>query len=235
MTVAEILAELKSLGNESTKRTFLRHGAQEPFFGVKIEDLKKIQKRVKTNHALALELFATGNSDAMYLAGLIADDAQMTKKDLERWVKQANWHMISECTVAWVAAGSPHGWELGLKWIDSKQEKIMGTGWSTLSSIVLTKPDEELDLAALKKLLTRVTKEIHTAPNRVRYSMNNFVIAVGCGVVKLKEAAEKAAAKIGQVEVDMGETSCQVPLAADYIAKVEARGSIGKKRKSAKC
>jgi 3-methyladenine DNA glycosylase AlkD len=235
MTVAEILAELESLGKDSIKRVWMKHGAKEPFFGVKVEDLKKIQKRVKTNHALALELFATGNSDAMYLAGLIADDAQMTKKDLERWAKQANWYMLSEYTVAWVAAGSPHGWAMGLKWIDSPTEKIAASGWSTLSSIVMSKPDEELDLAALKKLLARVTKEIHAAQNRVRHCMNHFVIAVGCGVLPLKEAALKAAAKIGKVQVDMGETSCQTPLATDYIAKVEARGTIGKKRKSAKC
>ena len=72
-TADEVVAELKTLGSESNKKVLVRHGAREPFYGVKIEDLKKIQKRIKKDHDLALALYDTGISDAMYLAGLIAD------------------------------------------------------------------------------------------------------------------------------------------------------------------
>ena len=235
MGAREILAELKSLGSESVKNIFRKHGAKEPFFGVKVEDLKKIQKRIKKDYQLALDLYETGNSDAMYLAGLIADDAKMTKKDLQRWVEQASWQMQSEYTVPWVAAGSPHGHELALKWIESPKESIATAGWATLSSLVATKPDDELDLAELKKLLQRVQKTIHAQLNRVRYVMNGFVIAVGCYVPDLTELALHVAEKIGSVEVDMNGTACKVPSAPEYIQKVKDRGTLGKKRKSAKC
>jgi hypothetical protein len=235
MNAAEIVEELRGLGSEPIRKIHLNHGAKEPVFGVKIEDLKKIQKRVKKDYRLALQLYDTGISDAMYLAGLIADDAQMTKKDLERWVKAASWGMISEYTVAWVAAGSKHGYELALKWIDSKQEQIAVSGWSTLSGIVTTKDDAELDIAELKRLLARVQKTIHQQPDHVRYVMNGFVIAVGASVPALTELALKAADKIGKVEVDMGNTACKVPDARQHIEKVRQRGSLGKKRKSAKC
>src|SRR5438132_981044 len=104
MTAQEIVQELKSHGSEATKKVLLKHGAKEPFFGVKIEDLKKIQKRIKKNHQLALELYDTGISDAMYLAGLIADDGQMTRKDLQRWVEQAYWYMGCGGQQAWTRA-----------------------------------------------------------------------------------------------------------------------------------
>src|SRR5262245_38535949 len=139
MTADDIVAELRSLGSESIKKVLLKHGAREPFFGVKVEDLKKIQKRIKMDYQLALDIYDTGISDAMYLAGLIADDARMTKKDLQRWVDQAYWSMISEYTVPWVASGSKHGHELALKWIESKKESIAGAGWATLSSLVATR------------------------------------------------------------------------------------------------
>jgi 3-methyladenine DNA glycosylase AlkD len=234
MTASQILQELRSLGSESNKRLLLKHGAKEPFLGVKIEELKKIQKRIKRDHQLALELYDTGISDAMYLAGLIADDQQMTKKDLHRWLKQASW-MVSDYTVPWVAAGSKHGRELALEWIDSKQERIAAAGWSTLSSLVTTRHDSELDIPELKKLLARVQKTIHQQPNHVRYMMNAFVIAVGSAVAPLTELALQTAAKIGKVTVDMGDTACKVPDATEYIKKVQKRGTIGKKRKSAKC
>src|SRR5438094_3778399 len=185
MNAAEIVSELRSLGNEGYKKIMLKHGAREPLFGVKIEHLKKIQKRLKTNYQLALDLYATGISDAMYLAGLIADDAKMTKKDLQRWVEQVDTPLHCGYTVPWVAAGSPHGYELALKWIDSKKEAVAVTGWATLSSLVGIRPDEELDLDALKKLLNRVRTTIHDQPDRVRYAMNNFVISVGSYVPPL--------------------------------------------------
>src|SRR5438105_14463498 len=131
--------------------------------------MKKIQKPIKKNHQLALALYDTGISDAMYLAGLIADDAQMSRKDLERWAEQAYWYMLSEYTVPWVAAGSPHGRELARKWIDSRKEPIAAAGWATFSSTVAVTPDDDLDLDELTRLLERVGKTIHQQPNRVRH------------------------------------------------------------------
>lgn len=235
MTAHEILAQLQALGSASYKRVMLNHGVEEPVFGVKIEELKKIQKKVKKDHRLACDLFATGVHEAQYLAGLIADDAKMTKKELQTWVKASSSAMISEYTVPWVAAESQHGWDLALDWIDSAREPIAAAGWATLAGLVVLKDDAELDLAALKALLQRVEKTIHSAPNRVRYTMNNFVIAVGCGVKELTAAAEAAAKRIGTVQVDMGKTACKVPSALEYIDKVRKRGALGKKRKTVKC
>jgi 3-methyladenine DNA glycosylase AlkD len=234
-TAKDILREMEPLGSASYKKVMLKHGIREPFFGVKIGDLKKIQKRIKMDHQLALDLYDTGNSDAMYLAGLIADDAKMTRKDLERWVKQAYCSMHSEFTVAWVAAGSPHGWELGIKWIESKDENVAAAGWSTLRGVIAMKDDAELDLPAIAKLLERVKKTIHDQPNHVRYVMNGFVIAVGSYIKSMTAQAIQAGKQIGTVTVDMGDTECKVPYAPDYIKKVQQRGAIGKKRKSAKC
>ena len=135
----------------------------------------------------------------------------------------------------WVAAGSNHGRELAIKWIESKKEGVASAGWATLSSLVAIKDDSEMDLAELRRLLERVGKTIHQQPNRVRYSMNRFVIAVGGSVKSLTDLALKTAAKIGQVWVDMGGTACKTPNAAEYIEKIRQRGRIGKKRKSAKC
>src|SRR5437667_9530461 len=170
MTAAEIIVELKPLAKESYKKVLLNHGIREPVLGVSVEHLKKIQKRVKKNYQLALDLYDTGIYDAMYLAGLIADDSKMTKKDLQRWLEKATCGAICNYTVPWVAAESNHGRELALEWIDSKEEGVASAGWATLSSLVGIKEDADLNLAELKKLLQRVQKTIHDQPNRVRYS-----------------------------------------------------------------
>jgi len=232
MNVKEILKELKNYGSDATKKIYLNHGAKEPFYGVKSQDLKKIQKRIKKDHDLALELYATGNSDAMYLASLIADETKMTKKDLRKWAKEAYWYMISEYMVPWVAAESKHGFDLGLEWIESKKEGIASAGWSTLSFYVALKEDDELNTKLYKELLDRVQSSVHEAQNRVRFTMNGFVIAVGSFTKSLTKKASAVAKKIGKVDVDMGGTSCKVPLAADYIKNAIDKGRHGKKRKS---
>jgi 3-methyladenine DNA glycosylase AlkD len=234
MTAQEILAEIKPLGRDSYRNVLFNHGIPEPCYGVKIEELKKIQKRIKMDYRLALDLYDTGVYDAMYLAGLIANDAKMTKKDLQHWAENAC-APLTGSTVAWVAAGSPHALEVALKWIDSPKDLIASAGWATLGSLVAIKPDSELDLAQFKALLQRVQKEIHSAPNTTRRKMNNFIIAVGTYVQPLTRFAVQIAEKIGPVDVDVGNTSCQIPFAPDYIRKAEKRRVIGKKRKTVKC
>lgn len=235
MKAEEIIQTLKSLGSESTKKVLMKHGAKEPFYGVKIEALKKIQKKIPKDYALSMALYDSGISDAMYLAGLIADPSKMSKQDLQKWADQAYWYMLSEYTVPWVTSESAFALELALEWIDSAEETIAAAGWSTLGSYVSITPDEQLDQKLWKKLLERAEKNIHAADNRVRYTMNGFVIALGSYVPGLTNDAIQTGKKIGPVAVDMGGTACKVPLAADYIEKVQQKGNIGKKRKTAKC
>jgi 3-methyladenine DNA glycosylase AlkD len=229
------MKQLKSYGNETTKRIFINHGAREPLYGVKVQDLKKIVKKIRKDYKLSLELYDTGNSDAMYLAGLIADEKAMTKLDLQKWVKGAYWYMISDYTVPWIAAESNFGEELALEWIESDQEFIASAGWATLSSLVSVKPDDDLNIEILDALLDRAGKEIHSAQNRVRYSMNGFVIATGSYFKALSDKALRIGERIGKVHVDMGGTACKVPLATQYIQKVIDKGNLGKKRKMARC
>ena len=235
MTINDVLKELETYGSENTKKTHMTHGAKEPIFGVKVGDLKKILKKTKKNHELSLALYDTGNSDAMYLAGLMADEKQISKKQLNSWVKKAYWSYLSEYTVPWVAAETPYGFELGLEWIKSKKETIASAGWATLAYYAGVNEDENLDIDAYENLLNTVEKEIHNAQNRVRYTMNGFVIAIGTYIKDLTKKATKTAEKIGVIYVDMEGTACKVPLATTYIQKVIDKNRVGKKRKTARC
>ena len=235
MQLNEIMQQLEEYGNETTKRIYKNHGAKEPLFGVKIADLKKIVKKVKTSHELSSQLYDTGNSDAMYLAGLIADEKQITKAELQKWVAKAYWYMLSEYTVAGVAAESPHGLELAREWIKSDKENVASAGWATYSGLLAIKPNEELDLDEIDPLLDYIKTNIHQSQNRVRYAMNNFVISVGTYIPSLTDKAVEIAKSIGKVLVDMGGTACKVPFAPEYIEKVVAKGYVGKKLNAVRC
>ena len=173
--------------------------------------------------------------DAQYLAGMVADGGQMSKSQLDRWARQASWMMVSEYTVPWVATESDHAHDRALKWLRAKKEAVASSGWSTYAGHVAVTEDDDLDLAEIEDLLVQVESGLDAAPNRVRYTMNGFVIAVGTHVRPLTKRAKTTARRIGAVEVELGGTSCKVPLATEKIAKVEKAGRTGKKRKSIKC
>ena len=128
MTLKQVMAELKSLGNPMQVEIYRRHGADGDMYGVKIANLKTILKKIKGDQELAMQLWDTGNADAMYLAALLADGSQMTKKQLDGWAKTAWWSMLSNYSVPWVTAENPDGTAIAMKWINSKKESIASAG-----------------------------------------------------------------------------------------------------------
>jgi len=232
MTVKDIMTELRTKGSDSIKKIQLKHGVREPLFGVKVEYLKVIEKKIKKDYQLAKDLYATGNADAMYLAGLIADDQKMTKADLQTWVSQAVSQNISEYTVPWVAAEGQHGYELALLWIESPKENVAAAGWATLASLVVLKEDSDLDITNLKSLSARVARDIVKTENRARHAMNGFIIAVG---IYVKALTENALATANKIHSDKNFAALKLPNAADYILKIKEKGTLGKKKKTVKC
>jgi hypothetical protein len=235
MTLNSVMSELKAKGSEKTRVTYVRHGMPaDKVFGVSVAEMKLIAKKIKGDQALAMELFATGNMDAMYLAGIVANGSWMSKAELQAWAKDSmGMSLIAEHTVPWVTVENVAGPELALEWMGSG--KLAPSGWCTYSGLLATLPDDELDIKEIEGLLARVVKGIDAAANRERYTMNGFVISVGCYVAPLLGAAKAAAKKIGNVSVDVGDTACKVPVALEYIAKVEGMGRVGLKRKTIRC
>src|SRR5271163_4584563 len=125
-TTASVMAELKKKGTEKTRITYARHGmTTDNMYGVSMADLKVIAKTIKGQQALALELYETHNSDAMYLAGMVADGSRMNKKQLHSWADAAkNLQMISEYTVPWVTVENSDGRPLAMEWIKSSKAHV---------------------------------------------------------------------------------------------------------------
>ena len=221
------LAKLEACGSAQTRKTYGRHGVRGPMFGVSYQHLGALKKAIKTDHALAVELWASGNHDARILATMIADTAILTGSLIDRWLKEVDNHVQGGAFSTLVAA-SPLALKKAEKWRASKRELISCCGWSVTSYLALRDDgtDEKLtaglDKAMFAPLVEIIENQIHTAPNRTRYAMNQTLIAIGVRTDKLRKLALAAAKRIGKVEVDHGDTSCKTPDAAAYIAKTAA-------------
>lgn len=229
------MVSLKDMGTEQTRKTFGKHGAPKNCYGVKVADMKTIQKKVKIDHQLALDLFKTNNADAQYLAGLIADPKLFAEEEFSDWANSSSWYMVSEYAIAWNLAESPLCIEVCKKWIDSSNVVFQQIAWASIASYLGITLNDELDLDFHQVLISRVENEIHSAANRVRYTMNGYIIALGGAVPELTNLCKEVGDRIGKVEVFMGDTSCKVPMIKTHIEKMEDRNRIGKKKKKAKC
>ena len=235
MDVQIVLQELQSLGTERTKKVYMQQGAHEPLFGVATGAMKPIAKRIGKNQMLSDELFATGNYDAMYLAGMIADPKSMTEADFDRWMQGAHCHMISDFIVAVTLAEADIAQIVSDRWIATGKELYVSAGYSCYCWLIGNRKDEEFDTKKLHAMLETVKRTIHYSDDRAKYAMNNFVTAVGVSYIPLHEKALAVAKAIGTVELTRGKTKYNCPVAAAEIQKAADKGRLGFKRKNVRC
>lgn len=230
MNCNQALKRLEALGTAQTRKTYGRHGVLGPMFGVKFGDLNKLVKQIKVDHDLALELWDSGNFDARLLATMIADPSKMTMKALTAWMKDVDGHALAGA-LSNVAQRSPVAQKIMHKWMASKKETVASTGWMMLAGITREFPDM-FSKQEYRTYLRTIENEIYSSQNRVGYSMNLAMIGIGTYIDE--KMALQVAARVGEVHVDHGDTSCKTPLAIDYIPKAAARhrAKLAKRRKS---
>ena len=235
MNLEMVMQELCTLGKERTKKIYISNGAHEPLFGVATGAMKPISKKIKINQHLAEELYATGNYDAMYFAGIIADPNAMTMSDYDRWMDAAYFYMLSDFVVAVTLSESDIAQEVADKWIASGEELRMSAGWSCYCWLLGNRKDVEFSESKVSNMLDLVKNTIHESPERAKSSMNNFIYTVGISYLPLHEKAIETAKEIGIVEVkrDMKKTSFLN--AYESIQKFVDKGKLGFKRKHVRC
>ncbi|MEV5112117.1 DNA alkylation repair protein [Peribacillus frigoritolerans] len=235
MNVEMVMQELEALGKERTKKMYISNGAHEPLFGVATGAMKPIVRKIKINQDLAEELYSTGNYDAMYFAGIIADPKAMTESDYDRWMDAAYFYMLSDYVVAVTLSESDIAQEVSDKWIASGEELRMSAGWSCYCWLLGNRKDVEFSESKISDMLDLVKNTIHESPERTKSAMNNFLYTVGISYLPLHEKAVETAKAIGIVEVKRDKKKSSFLNAYESIQKEVGRGRLGFKRKHVRC
>jgi len=219
MTKTQAMRSLKAVGTAQNRKIYRRHGGQGEYYGVSWAELGKLKKKIKVDHNLALELWATGNGDARALATLVADADAMKRTEIDSWAKDLDSYGMVDCFAALVCR-TRFVKPCMKKWRSSKSEWMGQAGWWLAS--YLAKDDDTYTNEEMIAWLEDIEANIHTAKNRVRHSMNGALISIGVRNATLKRKAIAAAKRIGKVDVDHGETGCKTPDAVAYIEKTLA-------------
>jgi 3-methyladenine DNA glycosylase AlkD len=221
MTAQDILGTLKKLGKPRTAAIYKRHGAGDHVFGVQTPEIARLQKKIKVDHALAMDLWKTGNAEARVLALQVADPAKLTRAAADSMIKDGPVRFTASY-LSGLVARSPIAGETMRAWMKSPDESTREMGYALLGARLKQDPGAVSDADA-EKVLATIEKEIHSSPNWARRAMNGALISIGIFKPALRKKAIAAAKRIGKVEVDHGETSCKTPDAAPYIEKASAR------------
>jgi len=217
---ASVLKELEKAGTAPNRKTLAACGVKGTSYGVPESTLAALGKKIGRDHALAQELWKSGNHDARMLATLVADPKQLNAAAVDRWARDAGNGPMAEAAarIAAQAAAINAGVKFAdaKRWSDSPDEWIGTLGWTMIRVLAEQGVLPEKDSIAA---LDRIERGIATAKNRTRHAMNLALIAIGTHFPSLRDRSLGIAEKVGKVEVDLGKPGDATPDAHAAILK----------------
>ena len=219
MTLKEILIELEALGSEKVRKQNTKAGAGDNQYGVKLGDLRKLAKKIKTNHDLALSLWETGNVDARFLAILLMTPNLLSTDQLDQIVRSMEFVRVADWMNSYVINHHPEKEKMRLEWLSSDHPMAARCGWS-LTADRIVKNSEGLNLPAL---LSRIEGEMGNAAPEVQWTMNFALAYIGIHFPEYRERAVAIGEKLGIYSDYPVSKGCTSPFAPIWIEEMVSR------------
>lgn len=222
MTVKEILAHFKSLGDDARRAHNTKAGAPDNQFGVKLGDIRALANKIKADHDLALELWETGNVEAQLLATLIIKPKSLSADELDKLTRSTTYAQVADWLNAYVVAKHPEKEALREKWMKSKERWTARAGWSLTASRVGKDSGDAAGLD-LPGLLGRIEAEMPKAKPEVQWTMNFTLGAIGIHHAKHRKRAIAIGEKIGLYRDWPVSKGCTPPYVPVWVAEMVKR------------
>ena len=216
MTVPDVLSELAALEDPKMRAANEKRGDDH---GINLSKMRGLAKQIKTNHALARELWSTGETAPRLLAMLICTPRAFTADELDAMLRETRPPKVNEWFVSYIAKKSPRAEEMRLRWFDDADPTVAAAAWSLTSDRVAKSP-EGLDL---EDLLDRIERDMKDAPQRPQWSMNETLAQIGIHHPHLRERALEIGDRL-QVLADYPTApGCTSPFAPIWINEIVRR------------
>lgn len=219
MTPEDMLARLEALGNEKVRAMHIRNGAGDNVFGAKLGDIRTLAAKLKTNDALALTLWETGNVDARLLAILLMSPKGVSRDTLDRLVRSGSFAQVADWLNAYVVKEHPDKELLRQSWMADTDPWALRAGWSLTAGRVARSPDG-LDVPAL---LDRIEAELGSAAPAAQWTMNTCLANIGIHFPAHRERAVAIGERLGVYRDYPVSKGCTSPFAPIWIAEIVRR------------
>lgn len=203
-TSREVLAWLESRGTRANVAGMARYGiVARKAFGVSMGTMQTLQKRIGTNHDLAVELWPSGWHEARLLAAMVADPACVTRREMNAWVGDfESWaDCDTVCFKLWDR--SPLAWEKARQWATSPRELVKRAGFALMACLALhDKAAPDRPFLGFLKLIEKGARDDRNlvkkgvswalrATGRRNRALNTAAIAVARRLAQLPESGAR--------------------------------------------
>jgi len=219
MTLDDVLAQLKALGDEKVRAHNKKYRAPSNQFGVKMGDIRKLAAKIKTDDTLALALWDTGNIDARFLAILLMTPKSLSKDAMDRMVRSLNFVHVADWLSSYVVKNHPDKESLRQSWMKDDDPWAARAGWSLTAERIAKNPDG-LDVPAL---LDRIDSEMRTAAPEVHWTMNSCLATIGIHFPKHRKRAIAIGEQLGIYRDYPVSKGCTSPFAPIWINEMVRR------------
>lgn len=215
-TVDSVLAELAALEDPKMRTANEKRGDDH---GVNLTKLRGVAKAVKTNHELAIRLWATDHTAARLVALLVCSPKKFSYEELDVMLRQARAPKVQDWLVNYVVKKSKHLEQLRLAWTEDPDPVVASAGWDLISHQVYKKP-EVLDLPGL---LDTIESQMKDAPAQLQWSMNNTLAAIGIEHPDLRARALDIGERLEVLKDYPTPPNCTSPFAPAWITEIVRR------------
>ncbi len=219
MTLEETLTQLEALGSEKMRAQNRKNGAGDNQFGVRLGEIRKLAKQIKTNRALGLALWETENIDARLLAILLIKPKTLSADQVDEMVRSVTFVQVADWLNAYIVKHHPHRETLRQEWMNSDDPMVARAGWN-LTSIRVVKSPEGIDIPLL---LGRIESEMGDAAPEAQWTMNNCLAEIGIHFPEHREQAIAIGETLGVFRDYPVSRGCTSPFAPIWIKEMVGR------------
>ncbi|MFZ6178889.1 DNA alkylation repair protein [Nannocystis pusilla] len=215
MTLSQVMQQLEAQGDDKVRQRYVRDGAGDNVFGVLLGKIRGLAQALGTNHALGLELWATGNHEARILACMLLDPGALTEKEARGLLEPLSHVTLVDELVGRVFVHAPVAEALQTRWMEVDAELPRRAGWKLLAGRIARGLAKELDVEAT---LARIERELPAAPYRVKEGINYCLVWIGLHLPAYTESAIAIGERLGRWDTRPIPKGCTSSYAPEWIA-----------------
>ena len=199
MQYENILKKLKALSNPKAVEGMARFGiSPENTYGVSVPNLRKMAKEIGRDHSLAQQLWNSGIHEARILASMIDELNQVTKKQMDAWIRDFDsWDVCDQCCMN-LFDKTPMAWEKAIEWTNREKELEKRAGFALMACLAWH--DKESPDKKFLVLLPAIKREADDDRNYVKKAVNWALRNIGKRNLNLNKKAIETAKEIQKMD-----------------------------------
>jgi 3-methyladenine DNA glycosylase AlkD len=194
-TADEVVRTLRSMGSKKARDGMARFAIpSDRAFGIAMNELKALAKRIGHNHTLSLKLWKTGWYEARMLAVFIAEPTLVTRKLMDEWCRDFDSWAVCDHACFHLFDRTPHAFAKIAQWSKRTKEFERRAAFALLASVALH--DKQAEDGPFLQCLPLIEAAAEDERNFVKKGVSWALRGIGRRNVALRKSAVEVAKRL---------------------------------------